>query len=133
MDVRARNMRLHFDSNETLHVPATEESVDMLLAELSHRKGERRRKKAQHSCADTFRDLLREEDQGRVRWHGHSWLVLWRSADGGKKRSVSGLRVRDTGETVRDTAMARATLRRARATWNQGSSSAETPYPKALL
>ena len=45
LDVRARNMRLHFDSNETLHVPATEESVDMLLAELNPRKEERRRKK----------------------------------------------------------------------------------------
>ena len=133
LDVRARNMRLHLDENETLHVPATEESVDMLLAELSPRQGERRRKKAQHSCADAFRDLLEEEDQGRVAWRGHSWQVLWRSADGGNKKTVSGFRVRDTGETVRDTVMARTALRRARALWNQCACSGETPYPPDLL
>ena len=134
LHVRARNMRLHFDENETVHVPATEESVNMLLAELSPRKAERRRKKKEHSCADAFRAaLLQEEDRGRVAWRGHSWQVLWRSADGGNKKTVSGLRVRDTGETVRDTVMARTALRRARALWNQCACSGKTPYPPDLL
>ena len=57
--VRAREMRLHFDEFETIHVPATQQSVDMLLAELSSRKGERRRKKnsivAQRSSGPGFR------------------------------------------------------------------------------
>ena len=133
MHVRARDMRVHFDENETLHVPATEKDVDMLLAELSPRKGEWRRKKKQHSCTDAFRDMLQEEDRGRVAWRGHAWQVIWRSADGGIRKTQGGLRVRDTGETVRDTVMARTALRRARATWNQVKCSGETPYPSDLL
>ena len=131
--VRAREMRFHFDEYETIHVPATQKSVDMLLAELSPRKGERRRKKAQHSCADAFRDLLEEEDQGRVAWRGHSWQVLWRVANGGSKKTVSGLRVRDTGETDKDLATARTLLRRARALWARIGASSEAPYSPWLL
>ena len=133
MHVRARDMRVHFDSTEAMHIPATPESVNMLLTELSPRKGERHRKKKQHSCTDAFRDMLQEEDRGRVAWRGHSWQVLWRSADGGNRKTVSGFRVRDTGETVRDTAMARTALRRARALWIQCACSGEAPYPSDLL
>ena len=125
--VRAREMRLHFDEFETIHVPATQESVDMLLAELSSRKGERRRMKKQHSCTEVFRSLLQDEDMGRVAWRGFSWQVSWRSADGSRKKTVSGFRVRDTGETDRDLATARTLLRRARALWARACGSFEAP------
>ena len=131
--VRARNMRVHFDGNETLHVPANKESVDMLLTELSPLKGEGRRKQRQHKCSGICRKMLREEDQGRVVWRGHAWQVSWRTADGDKKKTVKGLRVRDTCETVRDTAAARYALRRARDFWNSVRNSAETPYLPEFL
>ena len=133
LDVRARKMRLHFDQFEILHVPATEESVGMLLAELSPRKGERRRKKAVHSCAEAFRDMLEEEDHGRVAWRAHSWQVHWRSKEGCNKRCSGGFRVRDTGEPDTDMAAARTALRRARALWNKEKSTGEIPYPLHLL
>ena len=133
LDVRARKMRLHFDQFEILHVPATEESVGMLLAELSPRKGERRRKKAVHSCAEAFRDMLEDEDHGRVVWRAHSWQVHWRSKEGCNKRCSGGLHVRDTGEPDIDTAAARTALRRARALWNRERPTGEIPYPLHLL
>ena len=133
LDVRARKMRLHFDQFEILHVPATEESLGMLLAELSPRKGESRRKKAVHSCAEAFRDMLEKVDHGRVAWRAHSWQVHWRSKEGCNKRCSGGLRVRDTGEPDTDMAAARTALRRARALWNKEKSTGEIPYPLHLL
>ena len=131
--VRAREMRFHFDEYETIHVPATQKSVDMLLAELSPRKGEKRRKKKQHSCTEVFRSLLHDEDRGRVAWRAHSWQVSWQAPDGSRKKTQSSFRVRDTGETDKDLASARTLLRRARALWARIGASSEAPYSPWLL
>ena len=126
--VRARDMRVHFDSTESMHIPATEESVNMLLTELSSRKGERRRKKLQHACSHLFREMLTPEDKGKVRWQSHSWQVLWENEAGDRMTSQKGLRVRDTGEPSRDIKAGRKALHLARAFWNSLSGYAGEPY-----
>ena len=104
----------------------------MLLAELGGRKGERRTRKQQHSCTGEFRQMLQQDDQGRISWRGYSWQVHWRTSEGAWMRSVKGLRIRDTGETSRDTVSAKRLLMRARAMWNTFDETAdEVRYPLA--
>ena len=133
LHVRARDMLLHFDTWETMHIPATKECVDALLTELTPRKGERRRKKAQHSCAHAFRSLLKEVDHGKVQWRSYSWEVHWEAVDGTCKKTVAGFRVRDTGEPTRDKAAARRALERARRSWNDLDRSTGARIPHSLL
>ena len=63
-------MHFHSGTLMMLHVPATQEAIGAVVAELTHRAGEGCRAKKKHDHPNAFKSLLKPDDKNKIYWFG---------------------------------------------------------------
>ena len=118
--VRGRDMHFHVGPLMMLHVPAKQAAIGTVVAELTHRAGEgRRRAKKKHDHPNAFKILLTSHDKNKIYWNGDTWSIRYRDADGKTKNFQRTYVVPELARHVDTVASAKVVLQRVRVDWNR--------------
>ena len=102
-----------------LYVPATQEAIGAMVAELAHRAGEGRRRAKKKHDENAFKSLLKPGDKNKIYWLGGTWSIRYRDADGKTKNSQRTYLVPELARHADTVASAMVVLQRARVDWNR--------------